>query len=173
MTPVRVAFALLILCSPARADEGTAFFRSTTPPQLVPSLVFEDESGAQHTLADYRGKFILLNVWATWCPPCAEEMPALDALQTKFDPKKFMVLPLAENSNDGIVSAFYRAHNIRHLPIALDAASRATSALSLRGLPVTILINPAGNEIARAEGNIEWNNPKTLLFIHHKLGTID
>lgn len=162
------AFFLFIL--PVRAEGIDNVFQPSATPKPVPSFVFEDETGTQHALSDYRGKFILLNVWATWCPPCAEEMPALDALQAHFDARRLVVIPLSENANDGIVNAFYRTHNIKHLPIALDSAARATTAFSLRGLPVTLLIDRAGNEIARAEGSVDWRNEKTLLFIHHKMG---
>ena len=155
---------------PARAADIENVFLSVEPPRPVPPLVFEDETGAQQALADYRGKFVLLNVWATWCPPCAQEMPALDALQAHFDTRRLIVIPLSENSGDGIVSAFYRRRNIKNLPIAIDAAQRAPAALSLRGLPASLLIDASGNEVARAEGNIDWQSQKTLLFIHHKMG---
>ena len=97
-------------------------------------------------------------------------MPALDALQAHFDTRRLVVIPLSQNSGDGIVSAFYRGRNIKRLPLAIDTAQRAMSALSLSGLPATLLIDSTGNEVARIEGSIDWNSQKTLLFIHHKMG---
>lgn len=161
------AFVFLLSASPALAENP---FSLTTTPQLAPSLVFEDEGGAEHALSDYRGRFVLLTLWATWCPSCAKEMPALDALQNAFDPQKLVVLPLSEDSETEVVAAFYRLHGVKHLAIALDKTSHAPSALFLRGLPTTLVIDPLGYEIARVEGDTDWTSPKTLLFLRQKIG---
>jgi thiol-disulfide isomerase/thioredoxin len=135
------------------------------PPKKLPPLVFEDAHGAQHALADYRGKFVLLNVWATWCAPCVGEMPSLDALQDAISPDRLAVIPLSEDRGDSTVTAFYRIHKIAVLPVAIDHAGIAPSTLQLRGLPTTLLIDPQGREIARIEGDEKWDSPDARAFL--------
>ncbi|MDR3425073.1 MAG: TlpA disulfide reductase family protein [Alphaproteobacteria bacterium] len=162
-----VVFTFFILLSPALASPR---LHSTSPPAPMPPLVFEDGNGAQHALSDYRGQFVLLNLWATWCAPCAREMPSLDALQKNFDLRRLTVLPLSEDRGDATVGAFYRSRGLSHLPIALDTAGRALSALHLHGLPTSILINPQGDEVARAEGEADWTSPEEMGVLQAQMG---
>ena len=137
----------------------------------MPPMVFEDGNGTQHALSDYRGRFVVLNVWATWCPPCVREMPSLEKLQKNFDPRRLIVLPLSEDRGDGVVGVFYRNHGLTHLPIALDTAGRAPSALHFHGLPTTLIIDPQGQEIARIDGEIDWDSPEVLNFLRKRTVT--
>lgn len=160
-----VVLTFLVLLSSAHAASFSEKIHLTSPSQPVPPLVFEDENGLQHALSDYRGRFVVLNVWATWCAPCVREMPSLDALQKNVDPKKIVVLPLSEDRGDSTVSSFYRTHALMHLPTAIDTAGRAPSALHLPGLPTTLVIDPQGREIARIEGDTDWNAPEVLSYL--------
>ena len=96
---LRIACAILILTlfADARAAlaSGTVGFVPTNPPRPVPPFTFEDEKGQAHDLKEFRGRTILLNLWATWCGPCAEEMPALNDLGKKLDGKRFAILAVA------------------------------------------------------------------------------
>ena len=160
------AFLIAFVCmSQARAEGLSDHVKRIDPPRKMPSLVFEDGDRQQHTLADYRGKFVLLNIWATWCVPCVSEMPSLDALQKTFDPAKLVVIPLSEDRGDSTVNAFYARHKITHLPVAVDHAGTAPSALKLNGLPTTLLIDPQGNEIARIEGDEKWDADASMTFL--------
>lgn len=136
---------------------------------LVPSVIFEDVEGAQHALSDYRGRFVILNIWATWCPSCAKEMASLDLLQDKFDTQKLIVLPLSENVDNGAVEAFFRLQGIKRLPIMYDVAMRARSVLHLQGLPTTLIIDPRGLEVARVEGDLNWAGEEMLGFLRDKM----
>ena len=138
------------------------------PPRPMTPLVFENEGGAQHALADYRGRFVLLNVWATWCVPCVAEMPSLESLQKKMGPA-LTVLPLSEDRDGKSVTAFYALHRIKHLPTAIDHAGTAPSALKLQGLPTTLLIDAEGNEIARIEGDQQWDSEAALEFLRAQI----
>jgi thiol-disulfide isomerase/thioredoxin len=140
---------------------NAASLQNISPPLLLPPLVFEDDNGVQHTLSDYKGRFVLLNLWATWCAPCVREMPSLATLQKNFDVKDFIFVPLSEDRSADQVSAFYATHHLS-LPIAIDNAGRAPSVLHLRGLPTSILINPKGEEIARMEGDAGWTTPEMI-----------
>jgi thiol-disulfide isomerase/thioredoxin len=161
-------FAFFVLFLPAHAFTIDDYL--TIPPQRVPHLVFKDADGTDRALSDFRGKFVLLNVWATWCPPCAKEMLQLEALQKEFDPHKLVVLPLSEDSDEDIVRAFYRKHELKRLPIAMDNALRTTSSLRLRGLPTTLVIDREGNEILRIEESLDRMSVEISHFLRHRIG---
>jgi thiol-disulfide isomerase/thioredoxin len=158
-------FILMALPLTAQADTFADHFQTAAAARKVPPLVFEDQNSTQHTLSDYRGHYILLNIWATWCGPCAQEMPSLDALQTHIDPAKLVVLPVSEDHGDAIVTSFYQTHGIKYLPVAIDHAGIATTSFNLQGLPTTLLIDPQGNEVGRVEGNADWSSPEVINFL--------
>ncbi len=138
-------------------------------PQPVAPFVFEDQNGGQQALSDFRGRYVLLNVWATWCGPCVEEMPSLDALQTRFDAKKLIVIPVSEDRNATLVAAFFRNHGLTHLPIALDHGGRIPAALNIDGVPTTLIIDPQGREIARVTSAVDWVSPDALAYLKEQL----
>jgi thiol-disulfide isomerase/thioredoxin len=160
------AIALFILLAgigafgPAlRAEDEKAGFVATNPAETLPSLSIEDEHGQTVDLKNLRGRYVLLNLWATWCGPCAAEMPALDSLRQKLDAKKFEVVALNEDRDGASVApSFYKRHSIDHLAVYVDPHGRAPVMLHARGLPTTILIGPDGLEIARLEGETDWNS---------------
>ena len=126
-------------------------------PAPVSEAVFTTPDGAERTLADWRGKHVLLNFWATWCAPCRKEMPALDALQKEFGGDKFEVVTVAtgRNSLEGI-RRFFDEEGITDLPILLDPKQRLARDMAVLGLPITVLIDPEGREIARLRGDADW-----------------
>lgn len=143
---------------PGRSDAGGADRRGP--------LTFADAEGATLSLADFSGRTVLLNIWATWCPPCREEMPSLDRLQAKRGGKDFEVVALSvDRGGIAQVRPFYEETNIAHLAIYTDAASAAMTALRLVGLPTTILLAPDGRELARWTGPREWDAPEAMAEI--------
>lgn len=126
-------------------------------PQTISDAVFTDPDGAEHRLADWQGKHVLLNFWATWCAPCRKEMPALDALQAEFGGTAFEVVTVAtgRNSLQGI-RKFFEDENIAQLPILLDPKQALARDMAVLGLPITVLLNPEGREIARLRGDADW-----------------
>ena len=124
----------------------------------APALRFYDAVGKPRTLADWRGKVVLLNVWATWCAPCRKEMPALDRLQQKLGGHDFEVVALSiDRGGAADVRAFYEEIGIRALRIYVDPESEATSKLKTLGVPTTLLIDRAGRELWRKTGTAEWD----------------
>jgi thiol-disulfide isomerase/thioredoxin len=158
----------LFLFSVAHASNLPDNIQLTTPPQHVAPLVFEDANGMQHALSDYCGRVVVLNVWASWCPSCVQEMASLDTLQSAFDPQRVIVVPLSEDHSDA-VGAFYHTHKIAHLPMAIDTAGRAPQAFHLRGLPTTLVIDPRGFEIARIEGSADGSLSQLIDFIGQQI----
>ena len=127
-------------------------------PRDLPGETFSDPEGNAHTLADYAGKVVLLNFWATWCAPCREEMPDLDALNAEFGGEDFAVVPIASGRN-GLagIRAFYAQEGIETLPILLDPQGQLSRRAGVLGLPVTVLMDRQGREIARLQGAAHWN----------------
>ncbi len=128
------------------------------PPVPASDLPYVDLHGQEATLADSNGRIRLVNFWATWCVPCREEMPALDALARERGGPDFQVIPIAtgRNSPDAI-AAFTAEAGITDLPTYLDPKSRLAQAMNVPGLPVTLLLDRDGNEVARLLGGADWN----------------
>jgi thiol-disulfide isomerase/thioredoxin len=141
-------------------------------PAAVPELKFVDGNERPVSLADFGGRAVLLNIWATWCLPCRKEMPSLDRLQAKFDPSKFLVLTLSiDRAGIRAVKKFYTDLGLKSLGIYVDQSGAALRQLGLFGIPGTLLINPGGEEIGRKLGPAEWDSPEvvTLLREHFDL----
>jgi len=164
------AIALFVLAvgpaEPAYADSFTKRFIPDKPPQAAPMLNFEDVQGHALTLKDFKGRYLLVNLWASWCQPCVHEMPMLDALQSKFSYRQFEILALAEDHEAlAAAQAFYSRHGLKNLQVFVDASGQAPSLLGARGLPLTFFIDPSGMEIGRVEGEADWNAPDAVGFV--------
>ena len=157
------------LAATAPAVSGELF--TATEPRPVPELLFVDGAGQPRTLADFRGKVVLLNLWATWCVPCREEMPALARLQDRLGGRNFEVLALAVDKK-GLpgVQAFYAELGLQALATYVDGSERAASQLGALGLPTTLLVDAQGNEIGRAVGPREWDSPAAVAEMERRIG---
>jgi len=126
-------------------------------PKDTSDAVFFDEDGREHTLAEYHGQYVLLNFWATWCAPCRKEMPSLDALQNALGGDRFQVVPIATGRN--MVPAIHRFFDqvgVTNLPVLLAPKQRIAHEMAVLGLPVSVIIDPDGREIARLRGDADW-----------------
>lgn len=139
-------------------------------PRSLPYIGFTDGDGRPTQFSSFRGKVILLNIWATWCVPCRKEMPALDRLQASLGGPDFAVIALSVDS-DGLpaVKAFYLQTGIRQLRIYIDKSGQALSDLGATGIPTTLLIDRHGNEIGRKIGPAEWDSPALVKVIRDHL----
>ncbi|MFV0300774.1 MAG: TlpA family protein disulfide reductase [Paracoccus sp. (in: a-proteobacteria)] len=149
------AFAGPIDFDAAHAN-GLAKLTRTEPTDL-PDAVFLDADGNELRLADYAGKALLVNFWATWCAPCREEMPALDLLQGELGGEDFQVLTIATGRNAReAIDKFYAETGVEHLPVLTDAKQKLSRDMGVLGLPVSVLISPEGKEVARLMGDADW-----------------
>ena len=131
-----------------------------TEPAPVPQTPFTDPEGGTHSLADYRGKVVLLNFWATWCAPCREEMPSLDRLAAERGGEDFEVVAIAAGHNPPpAIARFLSETGITHLPVRLDPRQELARGMGVMGMPVTVLIDREGREIARLRGGADWSSP--------------
>ena len=118
------------------------------------------------TLDAFHGKVILLNIWATWCPPCVTEMPTLDRLQADLGSGKFEVVTLSiDTGGTPVVRRFFDKLGIRHLKLYVDPTQLSFTNLHIVGLPTTLLINTDGKEVGRLIGPADWNAPDMEDFL--------
>jgi len=158
-----LVLALLVSTSSAHA-EGPTVMPLHEEPQPLTDLVFANEAGEPRSLEDWRGKVVLLNVWATWCAPCRAEMPTLDRLQQRLGGAGFEVVALSvDRAGAGAVRKFFDEIGVK-LAIFIDQDGAAIRTLGLFGLPATLLIGPDGNELARLAGPAEWDTPEMVSF---------
>jgi thiol-disulfide isomerase/thioredoxin len=137
----------------------------------MPEISFTNSEGRPHTLADFAGRGLVINLWATWCPPCVAEMPALDRLAATLERENIQVLPLSsDRGGREVVQAFYERTGLRTLRIWLDARGAASRALGARGLPTTVIVDRAGRERARLEGDAAWDAPEFVTAIRRLVG---
>lgn len=148
-------------------DKTDVEFAIHATPRALPNLRFTDANGRAMTLQDFRGKFVLLNIWATWCPPCRREMPTLDRLQTKLGGSDFEVVALSvDRGGSFVVRTFFDEIGIKALRIYVDSDSGAVlDVLGAAGIPVTLLIDREGREIGRKVGPAEWDSPAMINLI--------
>jgi thiol-disulfide isomerase/thioredoxin len=150
---------------------GSYAFSFRDVPQQLPDLKFVDAQNHPVTLASFRGRPLLLNIWATWCVPCRKEMPSLDRLQALVPPNALTVLTLSiDRQGVEAVKAFYDELHLRSLSIYVDPSSQAAAKLGLSGVPGTLLIDAQGREIGRKLGPAEWDSPEVLSILNAKLG---
>lgn len=166
MFALTLAGALFMLAHPVLAAETPPNFAMHETPKPVPEIHFQDGEGQARTLAEYSGKVVLLNVWATWCIPCRKEMPTLDRLQTKLGGSDFEVVVLSiDRAGPDVVRKFFEEIGIQHLALNIDASGKAMFALGIVGLPATILIDREGLEVGRLIGPTEWDSPAMVGFL--------
>ncbi|MDR7126235.1 TlpA disulfide reductase family protein [Pseudotabrizicola sp. 4114] len=109
------------------------------------------------SMADYHGKWVVLNFWATWCAPCRHEMPSLDRLQAALPDIAVVPVATGRNAVPGI-QKFYAEAGITNLPVVRDPKSELSRSASVMALPVTLILNPEGQEIARLIGDADWDS---------------
>ena len=135
-------------------------------PKPISSLIFEDYSGNQINLNNYRGKLVIVNFWATWCAPCKREMPSLDNLykNDNFDNLQIFAVNV-EQPNTLKTKKFFSELNIQKLEIFFDSHLNFVKEFKLRGVPTTVLINKKGEEFARIIGEVNFQDKKFVEWL--------
>ena len=165
-----IALFIVLSVSSARAAEYPGGFVPANPPVALPDFVFEDAHGQNLTLADFRGRPVLLNLWATWCGPCVQEMPSLDHLQALLQDKNLVVIAL-DQERDALVrtTSFFQRHDIKNLAIYTDQTGRTSSILHTKSLPMSFLVTADGKMDGFVMGSTDWDAPDMLAFIRARL----
>ncbi len=150
----------------ASSSEPTAGLTLLEEPRAMPKLRFANGAGAAMSLADFRGRVVLLNIWATWCVPCRKEMPTLDRLQEKLGGSQFEVVVLSiDQGGAAAVQSFYGDIGVRRLGVYVDTSGKVARDLNIVGLPTTLLIDREGRERARLIGPAVWDSPEIVSAI--------
>ncbi|MEJ8562859.1 TlpA disulfide reductase family protein [Yoonia sp. GPGPB17] len=141
-------------------------------PMESSGVTFMGEDGQEMTLADYQGKHIVLNFWATWCAPCRHEMPHLSALQDAMGGDDMEVVTIATGRNPlPGMQRFLAEIEVDNLPLHTDARQNLARSLGVLGLPVTIIIDPEGNEIGRMQGDADWSGENAMSILRTLIGS--
>jgi thiol-disulfide isomerase/thioredoxin len=160
--------ALLAIVPVAAADAGPAplgEFVPASPPWPAPQASFADAQGKTLSLADFAGRLVLVNFWATWCAPCRKEMPSLERLQTRLG-DKITILAISEDSGgQKAVAPFVARFGITALRTYLDPTSAVGRAFKVDGLPTSFLVDRQGRVLGQVVGEARWDSPKMLSVI--------
>ena len=165
--PIRAAVALaMVVVSIGGASAREAVMPLHETPRPVPRIAFVDGDGRERTLEDFRGRIVLLNLWATWCVPCVEEMPTLDDLQKELGGPGFEVVALSvDRGGAQAIDEFYEALGLGFLAIHNDPSADAFAKLGAGALPTTLLIDREGREVGRLVGPAEWDAPEMIAWL--------
>ncbi|MCJ8324059.1 MAG: TlpA family protein disulfide reductase [Rhizobiales bacterium] len=151
--------------------EMAAFLYNAQPMEL-PKVEFLGPNGEDMDLSHFKGKTILVNLWATWCGPCRFEMPTLDQLQAKLGGDNFEVVTLNVDRNaTDKARAFFEEIEVKHLQLYADPSTKAMRTLRARGLPMTMLINAQGQEVGRMFGPAEWMSEEAINLIQAEINS--
>lgn len=145
------------------ADAGTVRPDYSHAGEPMPAAAFADASGKAITLAAFKGKPLLVNLWATWCAPCVAELPTLDAL-AKREAGKLNVLAISQDLKPATASAFWAKRNLTSLALYTDADVKLSTAYTAQ-LPTTVLYDSTGKEVVRVTGGLDWAGPEAAALI--------
>ncbi len=161
MKTISRLFILLLLAGTVLAQEPG---RGLTPLEgrlAAPDFTLPDLDGEPHRLADYRGKVVIVNFWATWCPPCRAEMPSMQRAWERLREQGVVMLGIDVGEDEETVFQFLADYPVE-FPLLLDRDSRVIEAWGVRGLPTTFVVDPEGRLVYRAVGGRQWDSPRLL-----------
>ncbi len=160
--------------APLAVGELAAFIESENPEKL-PELSFKNSDGQSASMAEYEGKTVLFNLWATWCAPCRHEMPSFDALQAELSDEAFAVVPVSvDRGGSEKPLAFYEEIGLKHLPFYQDETMGVFNELKKKslafGLPATLLLDEKGCILGSLNGPAEWNSEDAKRLVRAAMG---
>ncbi|MSP94800.1 MAG: TlpA family protein disulfide reductase [Alphaproteobacteria bacterium] len=133
----------------------------------APEIAFTDASGKSFTLADFKGRYMLVNLWATWCGPCIVELPELAELHKQLPQDRIAVVAVdvLERLDAAKLGEFLAMHEAADLPVHIDANRATQRGFVANELPLTVLIDGEGREVARAAGGQKWADPAVIEYL--------
>jgi len=135
----------------------------------APALTLVDTRGVEHSLEQYRGKVVVVNFWATWCPPCVEELPSLESAWQRYRQQGLVVLAVSDEETDVVASFLERLPTDITFPVLIDGDMKSGNRWKIRGLPTTVVIDRSGDVHWRREGQLDFSasdvNEKLLALL--------
>jgi thiol-disulfide isomerase/thioredoxin len=166
-----IAAALLVLyvirASPVHETIPGALSALTADPapKPIPATSFLDAHNRPESLAQFKGRVVILNMWAIWCAPCVRELPALERLATALGQGQVTIVTVNASHDDAAkTAAFLKAHDAGDLPANRDPDLSLLTAFGSQGLPFSVVIDARGREIARASGPMQWDDPAAIAY---------
>lgn len=168
---VGAAFFLLVPnMNPGGTSGGPPGFSVAAFPSEAPEAHFKGPNSKRLSLEDFRGRVVLLNIWATWCGPCRSEMPSLDRLQALHGADGLDVIAVSvDREGAGVVSAYYRKSGIRNLKLYVDSDQATLSAFRPSGIPMSVLIDREGNVVGEITGAARWDSAEATELVKRYL----
>jgi thiol-disulfide isomerase/thioredoxin len=170
-TAATAAFGLILSLQPATAepplaDFATGYVQNFTAhdtPKPLGEAVFQNSDGEKIGFDAFRGKVVLVNLWATWCAPCRREMPSIDRLAQQLKGPDFDVVAVSVDlGGDDKARKFYKEIKVTNLDFYIDPTARIGAAFRAFGLPLTVILNADGLEMGRLVGPAEWDSPEAV-----------
>ncbi len=150
----------LLALAVAAQQPGAGLTRLPDPP-VAPDFALPDIDGNVFRLSAYRGRVLVINFWATWCPPCREEMPSMQRAWEQLEAEGILMLGINVGEDEDTIFQFFADYPV-DFPLLLDRDSRVIGQWAVRGLPTTYVVDPAGRIVYRAIGSREWDDPALL-----------
>jgi len=154
----------------AQLPASLAALTPQNPAKPAPDIAFTGPNGTRHALSSLKGRWVLLNMWATWCAPCVAELPALAKLKDAVPALTVIAVDLTHNDKPADADKFLLGHNAANLGAFADTDVKMMQAFMVAGLPTTILIDPNGNVVSRAEGPAQWAAPESVDYFKNIVG---
>ena len=182
MNMLRILGGLLLagslLAIPAHSDtpyippENTSFGASYVPvevPILAPPVAFKTEDGQDTGLIEMRGQVLLVNFWATWCPPCIGEMPIFDQLTADYGADGFKVVALSQDIDPSVIRPFYERIGLKNIDVYHDEGRIFAAVMAIPGTPSTVLVDRDGKVVGAVAGVTDWDSAEARALIEHYL----
>ena len=159
----RILIILLLTALSAFSSAQQAGKGLTKLPGISPAVDFllTDLDGNQHRLSDYRGQVVIINFWATWCPPCRDEMPSMQRAWEQLEKEDILMLGINVGEDEDIIFQFTASYPVE-FPLLMDRDSKVINQWPVNGLPTTFVVDPKGEIVYRAIGGREWDDPQLL-----------
>ena len=159
-----VAIPLVLLSMKEHESPSKPEKSSVREGLIAPDFTFPDLDGRKVSLYDYRGRVVFINIWATWCPPCVEEMPSIEKLYNRFKGDQFQILAVSIDSKGReAVVPFMKKFNLT-FPVLLDPEGKIRKRYGLTGVPESFVIDREGIVVKKVIGPIDWAGPEVIRF---------
>jgi peroxiredoxin len=155
---VVIAVFILLIYNAVFAEQSLT---ELSEPQLAPNFTLLDMDGVSHQLSDYKGKTVIINFWATWCPPCREEMPSMERAWNKIKDQNIIMFAINVGEDEDTIFTFLGDYPAS-FTILLDTSGTLIEQWPVKGLPTTFVVSPKGKLVYRAIGGREWDDEALL-----------